>query len=256
MPARRPRNDPRQYDDLAGEWWRPDGAFAALHWLARARGQLVPAPAHSAAALLDVGCGGGLLAPHVAGYRHVGVDVSASALDIAAEHGVEPVQADAADLPFPDDSFDVVVAGEIFEHVEDLGAVVAEAARVLRPGGTLVCDTINRTLFARLSLVTIGERLPGGPPPGCHDPNLFVPPAHLQRLFASHGIELTVWGLRPSLRDYVAFLLGRRQAVRMVRTRSVAGVFQGIGRADEMPESAALRETTFGARRRQVGRTP
>lgn len=231
MPERRPRNDPQQYDDLVDEWWRPDGAFAALHWLARARGNLVPAPTDAGAMLLDLGCGGGLLAPHVTGYRHVGVDISASALEVAARHGVEPVHADVTALPFPDDSFDVVVAGEILEHVEALDRLVSEAARVLRPGGTLVCDTINRTLFARLVLVTIGERVPGGPPPACHDPRLFVSPAHLQRLCASHGIDLTVWGLRPSLRDYLALLLGRRQAVRMLPTRSLAGVFQGIGRA-------------------------
>lgn len=195
-----------------------------------ARGALVPAPSRPDAALLDLGCGGGLLAPHVCGYRHVGVDLSASALAIAAAHGVEPVQADVTALPFEDATFDVVAAGEIFEHVEDLDGTVAEAARVLRPGGALVCDTINSTLFARVSLVTIGERIPGGPPPACHDPALFVDPKRLQTLCARRGIDLEVWGLRPSAREYVGFLLGRRRAVRMLRTRSVAGVYQGLGR--------------------------
>lgn len=227
---RRPRNDPRQYDDLAAEWWQPDGAFAALHWLAHTRGELVPPAPRPDAVLLDLGCGGGLLAPHVSGYRHVGVDVSASALEIAARHGVEPVQADVAALPFADATFDVVVAGEIFEHVEDLDRTVAEAARVLRPGGTVVCDTINSTAFARLALVTIGERVRGGPPPACHDPRLFVDPRRLQGLFAEGGVDLDVWGLRPSLRHYLGFLIGRRTTVRMVRTRSLSAVYQGLGR--------------------------
>jgi 2-polyprenyl-6-hydroxyphenyl methylase/3-demethylubiquinone-9 3-methyltransferase len=71
----RPRNDPRQYDDLAGEWWRPGGGFEILHWLAEARGALVPRAGRSGAVLVDAGCGGGLLAPHVRrlGYRHIGV---------------------------------------------------------------------------------------------------------------------------------------------------------------------------------------
>lgn len=229
MPQPRARNAVGQYDDLVEEWWRPDGAFAALHWLAQARGSLIPAPARQGAVLLDLGCGGGLLAPHVSGYRHVGVDVSASALAVAASHGVEPVLADAADLPFDDESFDVVAAGEILEHVTDLDRTVAEATRVLRPGGTLVCDTINATRFARLLLVTIGERVPGGPPPHCHDPHLFVAPRRLVALCAEHSVALEVRGLRPSLRDYLAFLCGRRRSVRMVATRSVAAIYQGIG---------------------------
>lgn len=230
MPApRRARNDPRQYDDLSGEWWRSDGEFAALHWLARARGRLIP-PGTADAMLLDVGCGGGLLAPHVVGYRHVGVDLSAAALKIAAEHGVEPIQASAEALPFTDDSFDVVVAGEILEHVQDLDATVTEALRVLRPGGLFVCDTINATWRARVALVTIGERLPGGPPIGCHDPRLFVSPARLRDLCAAAGVDLQVRGLRPHARQYAAFLLGRGTHVEMVATRSLAAVYQGSGR--------------------------
>ena len=85
-----PPNDPRQYDDLADEWWRPDGAFAMLHWLAEARAALVPPASRPGALLVDLGCGAGLLAPHLAGkgYRHVGVDLTRSALDQAAAHGV------------------------------------------------------------------------------------------------------------------------------------------------------------------------
>ncbi len=226
---RRARNDLRQYDDLVEDWWEPDGPFAALHWLARARARLIP-PAHGPhARLLDIGCGGGLLAPHVVGYRHVGVDLSEQALDVAARHGVEPVRADAAALPFPDAAFEVVVAGEVLEHVEDLDRVVGEALRVLRPGGTFVCDTINATLWARLLVVTVGERVPGGPPPGCHDPRLFVPPDRLRSLCARHGVALRVQGLRPAIGPYAGFLLGRRLRVEMVRTRALAAVYQGVG---------------------------
>ncbi len=228
-PPRRAPNDLRQYDDLADQWWDPQGAFSSLHWLARARAQLVPPASAPGATLLDVGCGGGLLAPHVHGYRHVGVDLSEAGLAVAAEHGVEGVHADAADLPFEDASFDVVVAGEILEHVTDLDRTVAEALRVLRPGGTFVCDTINATWFARLALVTIGERVRGGPPPACHDPALFVDPRRLQGLCARGGVDLQVHGLRPAPLQFVAFLLRRREAVDMVRTRSLAAVYQGAG---------------------------
>jgi 2-polyprenyl-6-hydroxyphenyl methylase/3-demethylubiquinone-9 3-methyltransferase len=227
----RPRNDLRQYDDLAGEWWRPRGEFAALHWLAEARGALVPPPAAPGAPLLDVGCGGGVLAAHLPpGYRHVGVDLSASALEVAAAHGVEGVKADAAALPFDDASFDVVVAGEVLEHVPDLDAAVREALRVLRPGGLFVCDTIADTRFARLSLVTIGERVPGGPPLRCHDPALFVDPERLRALCRAGRVELRLRGLRPKAWQYALFVAGRRETVQMTPTRALNGVIQGMGR--------------------------
>lgn len=224
------RNDPGQYDRLAGEWWKPRGSFAALHWLADARADLIPAPSRRELTLVDVGCGGGLLSTRVDAYRHVGVDLSGPSLRVAASHGVVPVRADAAALPLRDHVADVVVAGELFEHVRDLPRVIAEIARVLRPGGVLVFDTINDTMWSRLSLVVVGERLPGGPPRRIHDPSLFVRPDRLAGLLGRHGFHVRVRGLRPSLRDYIAFLLGRRGSVRMLPTRSLASVYQGVGR--------------------------
>jgi 2-polyprenyl-6-hydroxyphenyl methylase/3-demethylubiquinone-9 3-methyltransferase len=226
------RNDIRQYDELAGAWRDPSGAFSALHWLADVRARLVPAADPCAPLLLDVACGGGLLATRVDGYCHVGVDLSRSALEVARADLV-PVQGDARQLPVTDAAADVVVAGEIFEHVEDLDGTVAEIARVLRPGGVVVFDTINDTAFARLALVTIGERLPGGPPRNIHDPRLFVGSARLRSLFEWHGMTVTMSGLRPSLVDYARFLVDRRRTVRMVPTGSLAGVYHGVARKPE-----------------------
>ncbi len=229
-PRLRSPNDPGQYDDLVEEWWRPRGAFAALHWLATERGRLVPPAPRPGAVLLDVGCGGGLLAPHLAGrgYRHVGVDLGAAACRVSRTHGVEPLQADAARLPLRDASVDVVVAGEILEHVPDLDAVVAEIGRVLRPGGLLVLDTLADTRRCRFLLVTVGERLPFVPR-GIHDPVLFVDPARLRRLAADAGITLELWGLQPHLLDGVRWLLRRRDDVRFRRVRDLGAVFAGRG---------------------------
>ena len=224
------RNDPRQYDRLAGEWWKPRGSFAALHWLADSRASLIPPPPRPGMTLVDIGCGGGLLASHFHAYRHVGVDLSAPSLRVAASHGVLPLRADAVALPLRDQVADVVVAGELFEHVSDLPEVIAEISRILRPTGILVFDTINRTLWSRLSLVVVGERVPGGPPPRIHDPSLFVRPSRLANLLGGHGFRVRVRGLRPSVRDYVTFVLGRRESVRMLPTRSLASVYQGVGR--------------------------
>jgi 2-polyprenyl-6-hydroxyphenyl methylase/3-demethylubiquinone-9 3-methyltransferase len=78
--------------------------------------------------------------------------------------------------------------------------------------------------------VTVAERLPGGPPLHCHDPDLFVSPEHLRELCRRGGVELRLRGLRPAARQYAAFLAGRRDAVAMVPTRSLNGVIQGLGR--------------------------
>ncbi len=228
-PRRRLRNSPQQYDDLAEEWWKPEGAFAALHWLATARGRLIPPVTSPAAVLLDLGCGGGLLAPTVDGYHHVGIDMVQSALAIARSHGVTGVRGDVRRLPFRDESADVVVAGELFEHLTDVETTIAEIVRVMRPGAVVVLDTINDTRWARLSLVTVGERLPGGPPPKIHDPALFIAPRRLVELFAQHGVQVRCHGLRPSVVDYARFLRGRSSSVRMLPTRSTAAVYQGLG---------------------------
>jgi 2-polyprenyl-6-hydroxyphenyl methylase/3-demethylubiquinone-9 3-methyltransferase len=232
MPALvRPRNDVRQYDDLAGEWWRPGGAFAMLHWIAKARGALIPPARREDAVLVDVGCGAGLLAPHVAdkGYRHIGVDLAASALAQAATHGVQVVQGDATALPLPDGCADVVSAGELFEHVTDVRAAVREACRVLRPGGVLVADTLNATRRARFLAVTLGERLPGLAPPGIHDPSLFVHPAMLVAEAAAHGVSLQVRGVKPATGAMLRWLLTRRGEVPIVPSRSAAVLYQAWG---------------------------
>lgn len=224
------RNDPHQYDELAGEWWKPDGAFAMLHWIAKERAALVPLATRPAPVLLDLGCGGGLLAPYVqpAGYRHVGVDISTSALELAQEHGVVCARADVTRLPFPDASFDVVVAGEILEHVVDHAGTLAEACRVLRPGGHLVLDTIANTRRARLVAVWLAERIPRWAPRGIHDPKLFVDRQELVASCARCGVRVTLSGLRPSLRQVLRPTVANRH--RMVSSRSTAILFQGLGR--------------------------
>lgn len=239
----RPRNDPAQYDDLAGEWWKPRGTFAMLHWLAAARAAKVPAAGREGALLVDVGCGGGLLAPHLAGsgYRVVGIDVTHSALVQAVSHGEHGVRGDAGRLPLRDGCADVVCAGEILEHVTDLGAVVAEACRVLRPGGTLVVDTIASTALARVLVVTVAERIPGAAPPGLHDPALFVDRRALVEECRRHGVHLELRGLRPGARSLLAWVLRRREDVEMVGTWSSAVLFQGVGRKEAGRAGAAVR---------------
>lgn len=226
------RNDLGQYVALAAEWWRPDGAFAALSWIAEARARLVPPAARPGAVLVDLGCGGGLLAPYLAGkgYRHVGVDPVGTSLAIAAAHGVTALAGDAYRVPLADRCCDVVAAGELLEHVAEPDRVLAEAARLLRPGGLLVGDTINRTAVARLALVRIGERVPGLVPRGIHDPDLFVPPRRVIAAGARYGLRVEVRGLRPEVPALLRFLATGRGPVRMVPDQNTALLYQFRGR--------------------------
>ena len=99
------------------------------------------------ATVLDAGCGVGYGTAHLAqvAERVVGVDVSHDAVSYARAHyagaNVEFHVADVLELPFADDSFDVVCSFEIVEHVADAERFVTELARVLKPGGRLVLST-------------------------------------------------------------------------------------------------------------------
>ena len=226
------RNDPAQYDGLADQWWDPGGGFAMLHWFAASRAEHIPRAAAPGALLVDLACGGGLMAPHAArlGYRHVGVDLGVPGLELARARGMLPVRGSVLAVPLTDGCADVVVAGEILEHVDDDVAVLAECARLLRPGGILIIDAIAATRLAVLIAVRIAERIPGGPPPGLHDPTLFVDRARLLAAADRLGLDLRLVGLRPSVRDVVAWRLGRRTVVRMKPLWTTAVVFAGYGR--------------------------
>lgn len=202
-----------------------------LHWIATARARLVPPAQRPGSVLVDLACGAGLFAEHAKelGYAHVGIDLSTTALPQARDHGVLAVRADVLRLPLRDGVADVVTAGEILEHVTDLPGAISEACRVLRPGGTLVLDTIANTRLARLIAVTIAENIPGGAPKGIHDPALFVDRQRLRSECARHGVPVHLSGLRPSFVDNLLWLLRRRSAVRMLTTRPTAVLFQGHG---------------------------
>jgi 2-polyprenyl-6-hydroxyphenyl methylase/3-demethylubiquinone-9 3-methyltransferase len=230
-PDRPVPNDPALYERLADQWWRPRGVFAMLHWLAAARAELIP-PAAGGAVLVDLGCGAGLLAPHVEGrgYAHIGVDRSPAALRQAAAHGVHGVLGDVAAVPLADACADVVVAGEILEHVPDLAGAVAEACRILRPGGLLVIDTLAATALCRWLAIGVAERIPRYATRGVHDPALLVDRAALVGACADHGVALTLRGIRPSVLGFLMWTAGRREGVRMLPVATTAVLFQAWGR--------------------------
>jgi SAM-dependent methyltransferase len=144
--------------------------------------------------VLDLGCrSGAVTASFLAGNRVTGLDVDASALAQAAARGITPVRASAEDpLPFEDGSFDVVVAGELLEHVRDPQDVLRETRRVLKRGGTLVGSVPNAfRLQSRLSF--LAGRPPEDDPTHLH----MYSPAQIRRLLAGfENVELHFVGGR------------------------------------------------------------
>jgi SAM-dependent methyltransferase len=129
-----------RYDGLAG-WY--DREVRRLHVSTTATDALARLLGPGAGRCLDLGCGSGIAVPALAGlgWRVVGVDLSGDQVRMARAHvgaGVALVQADAAELPFDDGSFEAVVSLLTHTDLDDPEGAVAEAARVLRPGGRLV----------------------------------------------------------------------------------------------------------------------
>lgn len=190
------------------------------------------------ASVLDVGCGTGevifRLAAKYPQASFVGVDLEEPHLERArarcAEFGdrVRFETGDATALGFDAASFDLAVCRHVLQAVPDPAVVLAEIARVLRPGGTLVGDTLNDTALAKALLVTVAERLPFVPA-GIHDPDLFVAPERLQRICHDHGIDLRVRGLRPSVLDALAWQARLKREVRMLPTRWTGVLYQAVG---------------------------
>lgn len=108
--------------------------FTPAGWARLARQFSRAVPLAPGARLLDVGCGSGASrAVYPAGCRYLGLDLSLGGLTRAA--GLPVVQADAFELPFASESFDVVAFSSVLHHLPAREPALAEAFRVLRPGG-------------------------------------------------------------------------------------------------------------------------
>jgi 2-polyprenyl-6-hydroxyphenyl methylase/3-demethylubiquinone-9 3-methyltransferase len=193
--------DPAELDkfsELAHRWWDPASEFKPLHdinplrldWIDRHVGL-------AGKQVLDVGCGGGILAESMAarGARVTGIDLSEKALAVAKLHLLESGQkADyrrmsaeelAAERP---GEFDVVTCLEMLEHVPDPASTVRACAQLVRPGGTVFFSTINRNPKSYLFAVVGAEYILRLLPRGTHDYAKFIRPAELSRFAREAGL--------------------------------------------------------------------
>lgn len=189
-------------------WWQPScRAFASLRSVSSFRLQLLErwlSGGWRGRAVVDLGCGGGLLAiPLVrAGARVVGVDVAVRALRAARHELAAGWLAAVGDLntpPIAPASADLVLLADVLEHVDDPARVVREAASLLRPGGRLFVNTIARTRRSSWLAIRIAEGL-GYVPRGTHRHERFVAPRELEAMAAANGLaRVAVVGETPRL---------------------------------------------------------
>ncbi|MGZ2260218.1 bifunctional 2-polyprenyl-6-hydroxyphenol methylase/3-demethylubiquinol 3-O-methyltransferase UbiG [Roseobacter sp. A03A-229] len=183
------RNNLAIYDDVASHWWSDE-----IRWVRTLRnmvpGRLAWFDRHidwAGKDVLDLGCAGGFMAEALAdrGARVTGIDPAAEAIAAAEAHASAEGKDITYDvgfgeaLPYAAQSFDAVVCVDVLEHVQDLDQVLAEVARVLRPGGLFLYDTINRNPLARLATITLAEDVLRLLPKGTHDPAMFIKPVEL-----------------------------------------------------------------------------
>ena len=218
--------DQREIDNfsaLSDQWWDSAGPMAPLHaftpiridyilanierfWPVAARAEASHAQPLTGLRILDIGCGGGLLAEPMArlGGSVTGTDVTETAITAAALHAsqngldIDYQCCTAETLASSGARFDVIYASEVIEHVADRALFIEAIARMLEPQGVVIITTINRSLPALLLAKFALEYIVRLVPAGTHDPRKFVRPAELRAEFAAAGIMLDdITGLAP-----------------------------------------------------------
>ncbi len=190
-----------KFSELAHRWWDPESEFAPLHQINPLRLDWIAQQAPLAGKqVLDVGCGGGILADAMArrGAQVLGIDLAAKSLKVAQLHAMEAgtqgvryreVSAEALAAEAPG-SFDVVTCMEMLEHVPDPASVVRACAALAKPGGWVFFSTLNRNPKSYLFAILGAEYILNLLPRGTHDWRKFLRPSELSRFCREAGLDV------------------------------------------------------------------
>ncbi|WP_210545209.1 bifunctional 2-polyprenyl-6-hydroxyphenol methylase/3-demethylubiquinol 3-O-methyltransferase UbiG [Rhodoferax sp. PAMC 29310] len=190
-----------KFSDLAHRWWDKEGEFKPLHQINPLRLDWIRQTTQlNGKVVLDVGCGGGILADSMAhtGASVTGIDLAAKALRVAQLHALEAqtptiqyqkisVEALAEQQP---ESFDVVTCMEMLEHVPDPSSVVHACAALVKPGGWVFFSTLNRSAKSFLFAVLGAEYVLNLLPKGTHEYAKMIRPSELAAYCRSAGLDL------------------------------------------------------------------
>lgn len=199
-----------KFEAMAAEWWDPNGKFKPLHMLNPCRLDYItsqiaaefdrdpsnPLP-FKGLRVLDIGCGGGLLSEPMArlGADVVGADAAARNIPVAQVHAAQQgLQIDyrhttAEAMAAAGEQFDVVLNMEVVEHVSDPLAYLTACQQLLKPGGLMICSTLNRNAKSFVMAIVGAEHVMRWLPKGTHDWKKFITPDELQDLIRRAGLE-------------------------------------------------------------------
>ncbi len=199
-----------KFEAMAAEWWNPAGKFKPLHMLNPCRLDYITRQiaaeygrdlsAHSpfeGLRLLDIGCGGGLLCEPMArlGAEVVGADAAERNIPVARLHAegqdlsIDYRHTTAEALAEAGEGFDVVLNMEVVEHVADPLTYLTACRELLKPGGLMVCSTINRNAKSYMMAIVGAEQVMRWLPRGTHDWRKFITPDELYDLLRQAGLD-------------------------------------------------------------------
>ena len=199
-----------KFEAMAAEWWDANGKFKPLHQMnpcrlsyitaqiAAEKGRDLTAPQPFAGLrIVDIGCGGGLLAEPMArlGADVVGADAAARNIPVAQIHAqqsgltIDYRHTTAEDLVTLGEQFDVVLNMEVIEHVADPAAYLAACYALLKPSGLMICSTINRNPKSYAMAIIGAEWVMRWLPKGTHDWAKFITPDELYALIKGAGLR-------------------------------------------------------------------
>ena len=202
-----------KFEAMAAEWWDPHGKFKPLHMLNPCRLDYIttqiagefdrdlnaPNPLQGLR-ILDIGCGGGLLCEPMArlGATVVGVDAAARNIPVAEAHArqsgldIDYRFGTAEELAENGEVFDIVLNMEVVEHVADPLGYLTACQKLLRPGGLMVCSTINRNPKSFAMAIVGAEYVMRWLPKGTHEWSKFITPDELYTLIANADWNLWI----------------------------------------------------------------
>ena len=198
-----------KFEAMAAEWWDPNGKFKPLHMLNPCRLDYITTQIAAEYSrdlggerpfdglrILDIGCGGGLLCEPMArlGATVIGVDAAERNIPVAQAHAAQSgLDIDyrfgtAEALAQAGEQFDVVLNMEVVEHVADPQAYTTACQQLLKPGGLMVCSTINRNAKSFAMAIVGAEYVMRWLPKGTHEWSKFITPDELYTLIENAGL--------------------------------------------------------------------